>query len=85
MNSARLNDKVSEELGYAFYRATNDVNGNPRYVIHWLAFADEYDEARQKANAIGFKIYRGKDFGGGFAGQSYNLENTAERIIKERT
>lgn len=85
MNTARLNDRVSEELGYDFYRATNDVNGNPRYVIHWLAFADDYDEAHQKANAIGFKIYRGKDFGGGFVGQSYNLENTAERIIKERT
>jgi len=85
MNKAHLDYKTAEQLGYAFYRATNDVNGNPRYVIHWLAFADEYDEARQKANAIGFKIYRGKDFGGGFAGQSYNLENTAERIIKERT
>ena len=85
MNTAHLDYKTAEQLGYDFYRVNNDVNGNPRYIIHWLAFADEYDKARQKANAIGFRVYRGKDFGGGFVGQSYNLENTAERIIKERT
>jgi hypothetical protein len=85
MNEAHLDYKTAEQLGYDFYRATNDANGNPRYVIRWQAFADEYDKARQKANAIGFKVYRGRAFGSWFVGQSYNLKNTAERIIKERT
>jgi hypothetical protein len=28
-----------------FYRANNDVNGNPRYILHWQAFARTYSEA----------------------------------------
>ena len=36
------------------------------------------------ANSLGFSVYRGRDFGGGFVGQSYNVENTAENIIKAR-
>ena len=43
-----------------------------------------YDRAKQRANKLGFKVYRGKDFGGGFVTVSYNLENDIERIIDMR-
>ena len=81
---AHLDYKTQDALGYDMYRVRNDVNGNPRYVIHWLAFGKDYDTAKKIANSIGFRVYRGKDFGGGFVAQSYNVENTAEQIIDAR-
>ena len=84
MNKCHLDNKVSTELGTDFFRVNNDINGNPRYVIHFLAFADNYEKARKIANSIGFSVYRGKQFGGGFVGQSYNLESTAADIIHSR-
>lgn len=84
MNKAHLDYKTEQALGHSFYRVNNDVNGNPRYVIHYLAFADTYEQARKTANSLGFRVYRGRDFGGGFVGQSYSLENTAEQIINKR-
>lgn len=84
MNKCHLDNSTAEKLGHDFFRVNNDVNGNPRYVIHFLAFDSDYDTAKILANSIGFRIYRGRDFGGGFVGMSYNLENTAERIINVR-
>ena len=95
MDKCYLSPKIEDKLQYDFYRVNNDFNGNPRYVIHFLAFItyqetaklsfnDAFELARKRANEIGFSKYRGKSFGGGFVGQSYNLENTAERIIDQR-
>jgi len=81
MNKCHLDYKTADQLGYDFFRVNNDYNGNPRYVIHFLAFDSDYDTAKRLANSIGFSVYRGKNFGGGFVSQSYNLENTAEQII----
>ncbi len=84
MNKCHLDRKTAEKFGHDFFRVNNDANGNPRYVIHFLAFDSDYDTAKVLANSIGFRVYRGRDFGGGFVGMSYNLENTAERIIEAR-
>ena len=84
MQKCHLDHSTQQRLGSEFYRVNNDVNGNPRYVIHFLAFANDYDTAKRLANSIGFSVYRGRNFGGGFVSQSYNLENTAERIIASR-
>ena len=84
MSKCHLDRSTAEQLGHDFFRVNNDVNGNPRYVIHFLAFDSDYDTAKRLANSIGFSVYRGRDFGGGFVSQSYNLENTAERIIASR-
>ena len=84
MRKAYLDNQTRLKLGHNFYRVNNDVNGNPRYVIHWLAFGSDYDSAKALANAQGFRVYRGRDFGGGFVGQSYSLESTAENIITAR-
>lgn len=82
-----------------FKRVNNDVNGNPRYVIHFLnvltdkeqkeisdkarpfqSVSDMYTEAVNKTRSIGGSKYRGKDFRGGIVFQSYNIQDTANRI-----
>jgi hypothetical protein len=71
-----------------YKRVNNDINGNPRFVFHFLAFLgtetgsilDRYQLALKKARKIGGKAYRGKDFGGGIVLQSYNIEDTIQRI-----
>jgi hypothetical protein len=71
-----------------FKRINNDINGNPRFVFHFLAFLgnedgyilDRYKIAIKKAKKIGGKAYKGKDFGGGIVLQSYNIEKTIESI-----
>jgi len=65
---------------YPFERVSNDVNGNPRYVLHFLAFADTHDKARIIANCMGWRVYRAKSHGGCFVGQSHSIEDTAKRI-----
>lgn len=69
----------------SFTRVNNDVNGNPRYVIHFLdllneneqipknSVDNEYRLAVGKANKIGGKKYNTKAYGGGIIFQSYNL------------
>jgi hypothetical protein len=65
-----------------FTRINNDVNGNPRYVTHFLnipldadvSVSERYALACKKANKIGGKKYHTKAFGGGIVFQSYNLD-----------
>ncbi len=68
-----------------FTRVNNDVNGNPRYVFHfiWLIrdedkqedgmYIDLYPLALKRAKQIGGKKFHNKQFGGGIVVQSYNL------------
>lgn len=68
-----------------FTRINNDVNGNPRYVVHYLQLADSYDRALYLSRQLGGRKFHNKQYGGGIAFQSYNTEYLAERIaqIKE--
>lgn len=79
-----------------YKRISNDTNGNPRYVFHFLNFLSDkeqedepnglsrisniYSLAVFKAKNIGGKRYRGKDFGGGIVIQSYNIQGTINQI-----
>ena len=72
-----------------FTRVNNDVYGNPRYVTHFFSLLKEeeqtlsnYNLAVKRANKLGGKKYRGKDFGGGIVFQSYNLDELRKRIIE---
>ena len=75
---------------YNFERVNNDVNGNPRYVIHFQAFlrddenimslGNSYTLALNRAKSVGGKAYTGKEYGGGVVLVSYNLQGTAEKI-----
>ena len=68
-------------------RVNNDVNGNPRYVFHFLALADRYTEAVAVAKKlIGGKKYHTKSYGGGIVFQSYNVQSDLDILnayIKE--
>lgn len=65
-----------------FTRINNDVNGNPRYVCHFLNIADNYIEAVKKAKTIGGKKYHTKGYGGGIVFQSYNIEELEKDILE---
>jgi hypothetical protein len=62
-----------EEVSY--HRIDNDVNGNPRYVVH---FYDLGVELADYGRIAGLTKYRGKWFGGGYVFTSYNLESDLE-------
>lgn len=74
-----------------FYKTKNDINGNPRYIIHFLYLLNQkesegltldqkFNLALKKAKKIGGKQYRGKEFGGGIVFQSYNIQETILKI-----
>lgn len=74
-----------------FKRVNNDVNGNPRYVIHYsnlltdqeresIPLSGRYAYAVKKANSLGGRKYTGKDYGGGIVFQSYSLDFLAQKI-----
>ena len=75
---------ASETQGIQFTRIDNDINGNPRYVCHFLNIASDYDTAVKLANKIGGKRYHTKRYGGGIVFQSYNIADTAKRIKELR-
>lgn len=73
-------------------RINNDVNGNPRYVVHFLEFLNDeenefldfskkYDYALKKAKKIGGKKFHNKQYGGGIVFQSYNTNELKEDIM----
>jgi hypothetical protein len=69
-----------------FIRVNNDVNGNPRYVLHFLnaltpdereaRTSSRYDIAILRAQAIGGRKYHNRSYGGGLVFQSYSLDET---------
>jgi hypothetical protein len=80
-------------------RVNNDVNGNPRYVVHFSKLLTvtelkayepniSYSIAVERAKDIGGKRYRGKDFGGGIVFQSYStpeLEGFIKQAVRDAT
>ena len=81
---------VSKETvsGIDFFRVNSDINGNSRYVVHYLSIPvdesvsvwDRYDEALKKARTIGGRKYTAKWFGGGIVFQSCSLRELADAI-----
>lgn len=73
-----------------FTRINNDINGNPRYVCHFLNIpnldksldiSERYKQAVKKANKIGGRKYHTKSYGGGIVFQSYNIQETKKAIL----
>jgi hypothetical protein len=69
-----------------FTRVKNDVNGNPRYVCHFLSLdihgpdkgigfglSERYAMACKLANRAGGRKFHNKQYGGGIVFQSYSL------------
>lgn len=79
-----------------FTRINNDVNGNPRYVIHFLQVLDtstdtytfsidsRYREALYRMKKLGGKKFHNKQFGGGIVFQSYNLDDLCGYINNQK-
>lgn len=65
-----------------FERINNDINGNPRYVIHFLNLDSSYQRAIKKANKLGGRKYNNKSYGGGIVFQSYNLDSLEQEIFE---
>lgn len=70
-----------------FTRVNNDINGNPRYVCHFLNFIkqdekSDYSEALYRAKKIGGRKFHNKQYGGGIVFQSYNIEQTEKNILE---
>ena len=76
-----------------FTRVNNDVNGNPRFVVHFfelltdkesrnydISITDKYDLALERAKKLGGRKFSNKQFGGGIVFQSYNNEFLAQKI-----
>tara|TARA_E500000081_G_scaffold33756_1_gene37576 strand:+ start:18933 stop:19271 length:339 start_codon:yes stop_codon:yes gene_type:complete len=74
----------AEEIESRMERVDNDINGNPRYVLHFLAFDSDYATAKDIANSIGWSVYRAKSHGGCFVGQSYSTKTEAHYIAKAK-
>ena len=62
---------------------SNDVNGAPRYVVHFLSLnLSTYPDRTPKAlTKLGLSKYRGKDFGGGYVFTSYNVEHQLDWLF----
>jgi hypothetical protein len=74
-----------------FTRIKNDVNGNPRYVVHFYALdvhgwtssldvSERYAIACKLANKIGGRKHHTKRYGGGIVFQSYSITETMNAI-----
>lgn len=66
-------------------RINNDVNGNPRYVIHFTSLnipMSEYGISTKKTRKAGIRKYHNKQYGGGYVFTSYNVEATLDYIYK---
>lgn len=74
-----------------FDRIKNDTNGNPRYVVHFLALdvigpdagldlSARYAAACKLANKLGGRKFHNRSYGGGIVFQSYSLDETCKAI-----
>lgn len=72
---------LSNGTTVTLYQVTNNVYGNPRFVIHFLDIAATYDDALKLSRKIGGRKYTAKWFGGGIVFTSYNLEHTLENLL----
>ena len=77
-----------ENTIYNWKRLNNDVNGNPRFAVHFFTLLKDnektvsnYALAVKRANKIGGKKYHNKQFGGGIVFTSYSLQETETYIL----
>jgi len=76
-----------------FTKVRNDVNGNSRYVVHFLTLdvhgwqsniglSERYAIACKLANSIGGRKYHNKAYGGGIVFQSSSLGELVNAIAR---
>lgn len=66
------------------FKVNNDVDGNPRWVIHYLDLFEKYENNERLEH--GLRKYTARWFGGGYVLTSYNIKQSiqdiAERMVK---
>ena len=81
--------KITQEaldIARSAERLKSDINGNPRYYISCIHFADDGDAPlgnRMYRPAFANK-YRGKKYGAGWVFQSYYLADDVQCALNER-
>ena len=81
-----------------FERIKNDINGNPRYVCHflnlltreeldrngeqWIPVSAKYNLALHRARKIGGRKFHNKQYGGGIVFQGYGAADITPHIEK---
>lgn len=90
--SHNVNIRVLSGIGsIELTRITNDKNGNPRYVVHFLQllndeeksfmnFSQWYAAALKKARKIGGRKFHNKQYGGGIVFQSFSVDELKKLI-----
>ena len=67
-----------------FTRINNDINGNPRYVLHYIRLANNssggYNEALNIARDFGGRKFNNKQYGGGIVFKEYNLPDLCNQL-----
>lgn len=73
-----------------FKRINNDVNGNPRYVLHFLRLCTDaeldaptpysYEVALTRGRRAGGRKFHNKQYGGGIVFQSYSLDELCSHL-----
>lgn len=61
-------------------KVNRDVNGNTRYVLHYLELDSDYNKSVKMAKTLGGKIYRASWYGGGIVFQSNNTRMLVDRL-----
>jgi len=69
----------------SFTKVNHDINGNPRYVCHFLNLliqgeTSTYNNALYNARKIGGSKYRAKWYGGGILFSTYSLDSLVQDI-----
>jgi len=69
-----------------FTQVNNDVNGNPRFVVHFLELLKNgesgYETALNRARKIGGRKFHNKQYGGGVVFSAVNTEDLELRLRK---
>ena len=90
---AHIEEETSKKVKPShFTRINNDVNGNPRYVCHYIHLStpvdrdadisERYALALARARSIGGRKFHNKQYGGGIVFQTYSLPDTCDSINK---
>lgn len=94
----RFNKNIYRSMNeYPITRIKTDVNGNPRRVIHFLAFITDndrggtgahfplgslYEIALKKARKLGGRKFHNKQYGGGIVFQAYSDDEVYELVAR---
>jgi len=74
-----------------FTRVNSDINGNPRYVCHYLEFLvnsdydkgiHTYEKALERARNLGGRKFHNKQYGGGIVFSTYSLRELQKSIYE---